>query len=466
MVESRHRGGPIMLCARSRLWPTIIIALLTGCETAQETTTVLSDETDGRVMSDMRPLELDSGAPQDATLDDMMRHPDADSSTQMDAAIPEEDTPQLDLFETLDLTLSEPLAIQPSLAWGRDGALGMAWCGMTEDNLGIWFGLWSHEGAVLSEPYILATATEGLQNEPATCALAGGGYAVAWSVDSQQQPTNLQVRFRIVGEDGQPVLAEDVRIGTGTQGNHWLAEIACSPNGGFTVVGTASELNNTFGVFAQHFNADGSPASEKTILNTVSEGNQVYPVAATDAAGRTLVVWEEQEVGDSLAALSGRWIDSAARPLTDVFQISADGVSVATPAVSINDETGEATVIGVQNQRQLIAYSIEQGAQVAREVFTPEGGITYNGRLDDAGRSGRFLLYLSGTGQNVGVQLGLLGIENTFEDEISLDAAPLPPYTPSVDFSAGRLAVAWTRRGLEHSYFLRLSIWSDPEDTP
>ena len=138
----------------------------------------------------------------------------------------------------------------------------------------------------------------------------------------------------------------------------------------------------------------------------------------------------------------------------------------STPAVSNNDDTGEATVIGVQNQRQLIAYSIEQGAQVAREVFTPEGGITYNGRLDDAGGSGRFLLYLSGTGQNVGVQLGLLGIENTFVDEVSLDAAPLPPYTPSVDFSPGRLAVAWTRRGLENSYFLRLSIWSDPEDTP
>ena len=404
-VESRHRGGPIMLCARSRLWPTIIIALLTGCETAQETTTVLSDETDGRVMSDMRPLELDSGAPQDATLDDMMRHPDADRSTQTDGS-PRRRYPSARPLRNPRSHPIEPLAIQPSLAWGRDGALGMAWCGMTEDNLGIWFGLWSHEGAVLSEPYILATATEGLQNEPATCALAGGGYAVAWSVDSQQQPTNLQVRFRIVGEDGQPVLAEDVRIGTDAQGNHWLAEIACSPNGGFTVVGTASE-RTTF-MFLRSTSMQMAVQRAKKRSSIRCRRVTVYPVAATDAAGRTLVVWEEQEVGDSLAALSGRWIDSAARPLNDVFRISGDGVSVATPAVSINDETGEATVIGVQNQRQLIAYSIEQGAQVAREVFTLEGGITYNGRLDDAGRSGR-LLPTPGTGQNVGVQLDSWG---------------------------------------------------------
>ena len=113
--------------------------------------------------------------------------------------------PRFDMRSVIDLNAAIGWAIQPSVALGVTTGFGLAWCGMSDEDLGIWFGTWTNDGSIEREPYLLSTANEGIQNEPRACALAGGGYAVTWSMDSRMEPTNLQVRYRLIGADGQPV---------------------------------------------------------------------------------------------------------------------------------------------------------------------------------------------------------------------------------------------------------------------
>ena len=66
------------------------------------------------------------------------------------------------------------IAIQPSVAFGEDGGLGLAWCGMTDDNLGIFFVVYGPE-TPMGEPVVANTTEEGIKMS-SVCRLKGGGY--------------------------------------------------------------------------------------------------------------------------------------------------------------------------------------------------------------------------------------------------------------------------------------------------
>ena len=114
------------------------------------------------------------------------------------------------------------IAIQPSVAFGEDGGLGLAWCGMTDDNLGIFFVVYGPDETPMGEPVVANTTEEGIQNEPSVCRLKGGGYVVAWSQDSQGDAPNLGMRYRRFDSRGRPLDTADQVVTTGVPSNHWL----------------------------------------------------------------------------------------------------------------------------------------------------------------------------------------------------------------------------------------------------
>ena len=154
--------------------------------------------------------------------------------------------------------------VQTVVALGGQDDLAVAWTGVNEDNsLGIRFALYGRDGSVKVPAYPLSTSTQGIQNEPSICQLAGGGYVVAWSRDTQSvgpDGENLEIRFRVVGADGQPAQDTDTRVLSGAPGNHWLAEVACDPSGGFAVAGVRPDTDGiTFGAFVWRYKATGEP---------------------------------------------------------------------------------------------------------------------------------------------------------------------------------------------------------------
>jgi len=430
---------------------------LVACgESKKHETTVITDQ---HPLAPSLDAALDMGSPDsampDATPDSAI--PDATPDSARPAAM----IPAFDAPEPFDLRLSEGLAIQPSVALDDQGQFGLAWCGMTEMDLGIWFGLFREPGEAMVEPYVLSTTNVGIQNEPKLCALANGGYAAVWSMDDQVGPTNLQIRYRIIAADGRPMDESDRRIGSDEQGNHWLPSIACDASGGFIIAGTRSEANMTFGVFAQRFDGAGEPLSEAITLNEVAEGGQVFPSIALDAEGRALVAWEDRPpMGQS--RIRGRWLDAAGAPVTGAFTISAAGAAFTRPEVSIEAATGAAVVAGVADQQRARYYAVPSIGTTASAIEAPPEPIAYLPTLSNAAQRGHVVFYLAGVRQNVNARLAVLNPENEFTMGTTLDVGGLPPYPPTVDYRDGRVGVFWTVRAEGNSFFLRGTIFGPP----
>ena len=440
--------------------------LTSGCERESTGQTITVDMGSGSDSLDHGHPDPDLGPQLDFLVDSaqaqpdaIQTQPDAVQDAQVDSAAPVEAIPAFHSPRTYDLMLSDSLAIQPSLAWGLSHQVAISWCGMTAEDLGIWFGVWSANGEAVVEPFILSTTNAGIQNEPKACALAGGGYVVVWSMDSRMAPTNLQVRYRRIDANGQPLDENDIRIGSDEPGNHWLPQVACDPAGGFTIVGVASEPNNTFGVFAQHFDAMGSPTHDKLIVNTQADGGQVYPAVATDGQGRTLVVWEEQPADMSPAYLQGRWLTSTGETLSDVFVVGQDTVSLTKPLVAL-DPSGETGVIsGLSDNRKAVYYRIEAVATDPSQLVAPAEDISHSVALASAPGQGMALMYFSGVGSGVSVKAGVLSPAYEFSEMTTLNTGAVPPYAPSINVRNGRLAAIWTERFGERSFFLRLALF-------
>ncbi len=70
--------------------------------------------------------------------------------------------------------------------------------------------------------------------------------------------------------------------------------MAVDSAGDFVVAWTDSSGadGSSYGVFAQRYNASGTPAGSEFQVNTYTAGNQTLPSAAMDSAGDLVVVWE------------------------------------------------------------------------------------------------------------------------------------------------------------------------------
>ena len=187
---------------------------------------------------------------------------------------------------------------------------------------------------------------------------------------------SLSVRFRLIGPDGQPQMETDQVVDSGSPGNHWLAEIACDPNGGFLIVGSNSEPNGTFGVFAQRYRADGSPQGAAVQMNAQEDGGQTFPSVAIDQSGSAIIVWEdhrgfgtpEESYGITARRLNPDEMSPAAPEITIIRSMS----DVTLPVVSVDPETGRAVIAATQSQGRAVLFELDPDDDTVRTVNVSE----------------------------------------------------------------------------------------------
>ena len=285
---------------------------------------------------------------------------------------------------------------------------------MGPQNLSIWFSLVDVSGQRLNDIVQLSEVIEGVQSEPVLCALAGGGYAVAWAVDTQSAGVNLQVRYRVLDASGQPIEELSGRIGTDDEGNHWLPSIACLPTGGFAVAGVSAESNNTFGIFLARVDGNGDIA--KVRVNEAELNSQLYPALAVGPNGRILLVWEHHLDGADANGLRARWYGADGDALSDEFSIGDSDSGLEKPAISIDTETGQAVVVAHTQSPALSWFMIDSGQ--SRPTGAPRVELqSYLGALAPLAGGGHGLVHLNGLGANAQAKLSLSGVSETATSE-------------------------------------------------
>ena len=132
-------------------------------------------------------------------------------------------------------------------------------------------------------------------------------------------------------------VAAEFQVNTFTIGAQSLPDIAIDGDGDVVVVWTGNEQDGALtGVFGRRFNSSGSPLAGEFQVNVRTADFQSYGVAAANASGAFVVVWESEGQDGSGRGLFGRRFDTAGSPVAGEFQVNSytSGYQ-GTPAVGI-----------------------------------------------------------------------------------------------------------------------------------
>jgi|GEM_PF-1437812 len=350
------------------------------------------------------------------------------------------------------------VVIQPGGVWNRAGtALGVAFAGRpgTEGEVEIWFGTAAADGQTLAAP-VSVSDVGGLQNEPSVCALAGGGYVVVWSRDTQgvgPDGENLEVRFRFVDDAGVPQGSGSTRVLTDRPGNHWLAEVACDDSGGFAVAGVRpDDTTSAFSVFTQRFDSAGQALGQPVDLLDDSDGGQVYPDVDWTADGTTVTAWEDTSNFNTpdeqtVIAMRAQFADGTLGPLVVPFTAP---VPLSNAQIATHRASGASIVAGAREGTGVqVALWASPDATSVTPITLPSGGAAprYAPLLQATPHAdAAYLLYFAGTGDAVTPTLVRLSSVDgsVVEGPIELTTAKIPPYPPAMTYANGTLTVMWT----------------------
>jgi len=259
---------------------------------------------------------------------------------------------------------------------------------------GVFVQHFAADGSPVGAEQLANTFTESIQAYPAAAAQAGDAFVVAWesgcyyggaacSHDGSRNGVALQ-RF-----DGSAAPAGDEQIVNAfTLGSQFDPTVAAGPTGEFVVAWTSSSYyyptpgRDDNGVFAQRFDADGSPVASEFQANVTTANTQFQPDVAVDPAGRFVVVWREYYYLDRqyINRVWGRRFDETGAALGGQFEVSAGTTAGARrPAVATaNDGTfvvvwsasGYDVKLGEVRGRRFAADGTPLGAELQVNTYT------------------------------------------------------------------------------------------------
>ncbi|WP_183451189.1 putative Ig domain-containing protein, partial [Microvirga lupini] len=134
------------------------------------------------------------------------------------------------------------------------------------------------------------TTTASDQMYPDITALADGGYVVTW-MSSIQDGSSWGIYAQHYGADGT-ALGGEVRVNTTTASEQMYPAITALAGGGYVVTWMSSGQDGSgYGVYAQRYGADGGTLGGEVRVNTFTTSDQYFPATTALAGGGYVVTW-------------------------------------------------------------------------------------------------------------------------------------------------------------------------------
>ncbi|MEQ8789709.1 MAG: Ig-like domain-containing protein, partial [Pirellulaceae bacterium] len=184
-------------------------------------------------------------------------------------------------------------ALAPVVAVTPDGGAVIAWhqSGVDSDAAAIVARRYDASGAPLGDEFQVNTTTAGAQTYPEIAVGADGSFVIAW----RQTSSTSGILFQRYDASGQPVGGEQMVFPSGTS-----QRIDMAPDGRFVVAWHSADGDGD-GVFAQRYNADGTPFGERLWISGGAAGDQQSPRVAMADNGDFVVTYDG-------ATTEARWI--------------------------------------------------------------------------------------------------------------------------------------------------------------
>ena len=180
----------------------------------------------------------------------------------------------------------------PAVTGLPGGGYVVAWQSLGQDgsNYGVYAQRFSASGVAQGGETRVNTFTTGHQERPAIASLAGGGYVIAWE-SFGQDGSGHGIYVQRYDANGVPQGAE-TRVNTVTALGQEIPAIAPLQGGGYVIVWTSfTQDGDSFGVYAQRYDANGAAQGGETRINTTTADDQSLPSVAALADGGYVVAW-------------------------------------------------------------------------------------------------------------------------------------------------------------------------------
>jgi len=190
------------------------------------------------------------------------------------------------------------------------------------------------------------TRTSRNQANAAIAADANGNFVVVWN--SYFEDANSNDIFGRLFDSGVNPVGDEFRINTTRLGNQKEPSVAADPAGNFVVVWQSKD-GNDWDIFAQRFDANGTPVDVEFRVNDDPNGGQLHPKVAMSKTGAFAIVWERYEFFDPFDAwdVCGQLYDCNGLPVGAELKVNLLS-QCRYPDVAM-DGNGNFTVVWMQD---------------------------------------------------------------------------------------------------------------------
>lgn len=180
---------------------------------------------------------------------------------------------------------------QPSIAMENDGAYVISWISSDADGFGVFAQQFTNTGATVNSEFAVNSTTTGFQSYSDVAMDDSGNYIITWQSLNQDGSGN-GVYFQRFNASGTAQGSETL-VNTTITGNQQNPKIATDQNGNFVIVWESygQDAANTYGIYAQRFNSDGTTNGSEIIVNSTTSNHQSEPAITMDKNGFYYITW-------------------------------------------------------------------------------------------------------------------------------------------------------------------------------
>lgn len=246
----------------------------------------------------------------------------------------------------------------PAIAMDDDGDFVITWTnsGQNGSNVGIYAQRYNALGVPQGTEFLVSTYTYEV-GSPSIAMDADGDFVIAWQNFGQDGQYNGVYAQRFDAA-GMPQGAE-FKVNTWTSYDQRFSAIAMDADGNFVVTWQSNvQDGGGYGIYAQRYNATGVPQGTEFRVNTWITQSQLAPAIAMEADGDFIITWQSKSQDGSGYGIYAQRYNASGTPQGTEFRVSTRTTNdQSSPSVGM-DANGNFVIAWSSNLQDGSGYGI------------------------------------------------------------------------------------------------------------